>query len=223
MVGLTNRSLSIAAIALATAGCATVFRGTNDEIEVTTEPPGAMVSTTLETPKSERDRRWGRAAAPVYAGCASTPCSFKAPRRSRFLLKIEKEGFEPVEIGVTGKLGKAALTANLAATAGASAASSAALSGLVSGVTAGLATGAGAGAAVGATTAGVGVAFIGVDAATGAYLSLNPNPIHIVLPPEGTRFDPHPEALIIREELEKNNALVWGAAAAQAEEAAPAD
>lgn len=172
--------------------CATMVRGVNDELIVDTDPPGAVVTT-------DRKLKTHRDGTIVYAGCDATPCTIKMPRRSEFLMMIEKEGYEPVEIGVTSSMKKEALRSNL---------STSGKAGLAFGVSTVAAFGTyasstGAAAVGGATVAGIATAgILGatllVDGASGALLNLNPNPIVLQLPPEGTQVEPHEKALEIR-------------------------
>jgi hypothetical protein len=63
-------------------GCATITRGTTEAYEVTSVPSGAMVSfSTGET--------------------CTTPCVLKKKRKEPFVVKIAKEGYEPIDIQVT--------------------------------------------------------------------------------------------------------------------------
>lgn len=176
-------------------GCATISRGTNDTLVVDTIPPGARITTDRQTGKTEDGQ-------PIFAGCLATPCEMRIPRRSEFLMTIEREGYEPVEIGVSSALQSEALRANLATTGKSSAALGAGAFVALSSAGGLFSTGAAAGA--GAATAGIVLvpAFLtsaAVDGATGALLSLTPNPIVIELPPEGTEAPKHPKALAIRE------------------------
>ena len=174
--------LPVSALLLSSA-CATVARGPNADMVVDTEPPGATVTTDLPAK--------GKLAA--GRGCAPTPCTFEVPRRAKFLMTIEHEGHEPVDIGVISTRHKQSLEANMAGAGGA---------GLGAGLFVGawgasLGAGAGPILAVGATAAGVitgGAAAVslGVDAASGALYNPNPNPVFVELPPEGTDVPEHP-------------------------------
>ena len=66
-------------------GCSTITRGTKDTLVVNSEPLGAYV--TLSTGLNGK-----------------TPCSFKVSRKGGFVVKIEKEGYETVEIQVEGQI-----------------------------------------------------------------------------------------------------------------------
>lgn len=191
-----------AVITLQLCACATAFRGTSDEMVVNTDPEGAKVTTSLETPKSKRARRKNADLEPVYYGCDATPCEFKMPRRAMFLMTIEKDGFEPVTIGVEGKFGKKSMAINMGGGAATAAFMGAGAAATVSGLSSlGGAATAGGGAAAGAATAGLFMVPVGIDLMTGAMLNHNPNPVSIVLPPQGTVFVPDPNAAIIADKL----------------------
>ena len=65
-----------------TTGCATVTRGTTDTLVIESDPSGADVK--LSNGMSGK-----------------TPTSFKLPRKHALVVKIEKDGYEPLEVNVT--------------------------------------------------------------------------------------------------------------------------
>ena len=79
---ILNNMLVVAFLLVITSGCATVTRGTKDVLVVESEPPGADIR--LSTGIT-----------------GNTPASFKLPRKTALTVKIEKEGYEPVEVNVT--------------------------------------------------------------------------------------------------------------------------
>lgn len=79
--------VALAAAGLSLAGCASVTRGSSTAWEIATSPPGAEVKTTNGMQ------------------CKSTPCSIKMKRRSDFVATVTKEGYKPVEVQVTHKIG----------------------------------------------------------------------------------------------------------------------
>ena len=190
--------------ALYLGGCATVARGSNTKMVVDTQPQGAVVSTDLETKDSRRARKRDATVPAQYYGCPATPCEFKMPRRSLFIMTIDHPDHDPIQIGVDHSLHKESLNANLAGSAGTGAAvgvgvgalgASLASAGYISSGTAA----AGAGLAMATVTAGVAVVSLGVDGATGALLNLNPNPVFIALPPKGTPIEEDPKITVVRE------------------------
>ncbi|MDB2438231.1 hypothetical protein N9W89_05905 [Hellea sp.] len=153
----------------------------NEPFKVITQPSGAVVISTMETPASKKARLTDPSLQPEYYGCAPTPCEFIVPRRSKFVARVEKEGYEPAQIVVrssaslSGKATGLSAPATTATAAGiATATSSSGLLGLGTALTAFNATG------VGLMTAPV----VAIDAVSGGMLSLNPNPVALTLKPD---------------------------------------
>ena len=67
-------------------GCATVTRGTSEMVEVTSDPPGAAVTTSIDKT------------------CKPTPCSIEAPRKTEFAVTISKPGYVSQTVEVKAKL-----------------------------------------------------------------------------------------------------------------------
>ena len=175
---------------LLTSACATVARGPNADMVVDTEPPGATVTTDLPAK--------GKLAA--GRGCAPTPCTFEVPRRAKFLMTVEREGYEPYEVGVISTRHKESLDANLRGAGGMGAGMGMAIGATGAAYGFGGTTVIAAGAVAAASVAaGVGLISLGVDGATGALLNPNPNPVFIELAPEGVEVaeDPTVERLRI--------------------------
>ncbi len=78
-------ALSLSAVAFL-ASCATVTRGTKEALVIETEPSGAKVTLEVE---GEGGARF-----------CTTPCSVKLPRKYNVKVKIEKEGYKPIETTV---------------------------------------------------------------------------------------------------------------------------
>jgi len=92
---MKNRYNIIAALAfLGLVNCATIIRGTSEDFKINTLPIGAKVTTTLETAQSVKARKDDPSLAPIYYGCTATPCAIKVPRRSTFIARVEKDGFQ---------------------------------------------------------------------------------------------------------------------------------
>lgn len=120
-------------LALNVAGCATITRGTEEEVRFVSDPPGASVSTSTSNV------------------CSSTPCTLKISRKSSFTATASKPGYRPLTIDVKSEM-----------------------------------AGAGAVGMAGNLVIG-GIGGIVVDAATGATLSHNPNPVLFALVPVNPR------------------------------------
>ena len=158
--------------------CATVVRGTSEPFQVVTDPPGARVTTSLETKESAKARKKSPDIEPVYYGCDPTPCEVKVPRRSKFIARVEHDGFEPARIIVRSKAGLgSAATSSTVTTAASSSVLLPAASG--TGV-------AGATLAASLGTMGFATPLIATDALSGSLLSLYPNPVSLKLHPVGT-------------------------------------
>lgn len=79
---ILNLIFAVVLLMVLGSGCATVTRGTKDVLVIESEPPGADIQ--------------------LSSGMTGkTPASFKLPRKHSLNVKIEKEGYEPVEVNVT--------------------------------------------------------------------------------------------------------------------------
>src|SRR5262249_43282587 len=91
------RAIAAAAIALPCASCATVIRGTSEQIQILSEPPGAEARTST-------------------GFVCTTPCSLTVGRKDEFVVTISNPGYGPVEVPVTTKVkggGGAAFAGNI--------------------------------------------------------------------------------------------------------------
>ena len=73
------------AVALALGGCATVTRGTDDQVQINSDPQGATVQTSLSQQ-------------------CLTPCTLKVGRKDEFSVTISKPGYTPQTVFVGTKL-----------------------------------------------------------------------------------------------------------------------
>ena len=89
-------------MAMGLGGCATLTRGTSDEIAVLSEPAGASVTSS------------------VGASCAATPCSLTVARDAAFTVTVAKPGFASQTVPVATRLSGegAAMASENVATAG---------------------------------------------------------------------------------------------------------
>src|SRR5882724_2404887 len=76
------------AIALALGGCATVTRGTDDQVQINSDPQGATVQTSLSQQ-------------------CLTPCTLKVGRKDEFSVTVSKPGYAPQTVFVGTKLASA--------------------------------------------------------------------------------------------------------------------
>jgi len=175
------KHIIIVSLAVSQVACATIVRGVSEPFEVITEPKGAVVTSTLETESSKKARSLNPNLEPQYYGCEPTPCSFIIPRRSKFVARIEKEGYNTAQIiirssaNLTGKTAGLAVPVTTATVGGVATATSA---GGLLGVNTTL-------TALNATSAGIlTMPVIAIDATSGGMLSLSPNPVLINLRPD---------------------------------------
>ena len=93
------RLVAAGMMAAALGGCATLERGTTDEVAVISEPAGAAVTTS------------------IGAGCAATPCTLDVARDAVFDVTVSKPGYGsrtvPVATRISGA-GAALATENVA-------------------------------------------------------------------------------------------------------------
>ena len=85
-----NKMAMIAMLMAATmvSGCASVARGTKEKFTITSMPEGAKAELVGFDTKME----------------CTTPCKLKVKRKSQFTVKFTKDGYEPTEVAVRGKL-----------------------------------------------------------------------------------------------------------------------
>jgi hypothetical protein len=81
-------AFAAAAIALMPAGCATMTRGTSEQLQINSDPPNAMATTS--TGQSCR-----------------TPCAIEVPRKEEFSVVIAKAGYQNQMIEVKTQVGGA--------------------------------------------------------------------------------------------------------------------
>lgn len=169
------------------ASCATVIRGTTEPFKVITDPPGAIVTTTLETPQSKKARLSNPDLNPSTFGCAPTPCEIELPRRSKFIAKIDMTGYQPVRATIlssAGAKGKVAGTSTVGALTAVTAVEAAAAASTSIPFFSGLAS-----AMVISGGVVMGSPFVVTDAVSGAMLSLYPNPVSVRLIPQTSEID----------------------------------
>ncbi len=91
------RKIGIATLALLCAGCATVTRGTTEQVQVLSDPPDAYAQTSL-------------------GHQCRTPCTLTVARKDEFTVSFDKDGYEraqvPVIVEVAGA-GGAAFAGNI--------------------------------------------------------------------------------------------------------------
>ncbi len=94
------RVLLIFCAAFPLVGCATVTKGTTEQVTINSEPAGAQARTS------------------IGGSCPLTPCTIEVSRKSEFSVVFSKEGFKDQEVFVGTKVagsGGAALAGNVVA------------------------------------------------------------------------------------------------------------
>lgn len=80
------RVLVIAGLALSLGACASIVRGTDEDVAFQSTPPGATVMTS------------------TGLSCAATPCLIKIPRKDEFVASFALPGYAPRDVQVTTKV-----------------------------------------------------------------------------------------------------------------------
>ncbi len=76
----------ISALGLVLAGCATVTRGTTNQVTLNSEPAGAEAKTSMGY------------------HCPSTPCTFEVSRKAEFIVTFSKSGYKTTEVPVATRV-----------------------------------------------------------------------------------------------------------------------
>jgi len=79
------RKMAIIALAFTISGCATITRGTTDQVQIHSNPPNANVRTSM-------------------GFTCVTPCTLKANRKDEFTVTFAKAGYHTAEIPVTTRV-----------------------------------------------------------------------------------------------------------------------
>lgn len=83
---LISKRLAAVAMAAALGGCATVTRGTTEQITINSEPAGAEAKSSI-----------GHA-------CTATPCTWEVNRKSEFVVSFSKPGYEDTQVPVSTRI-----------------------------------------------------------------------------------------------------------------------
>jgi len=78
--------LILGALGLTLAGCATVTRGTTDQVNVLSEPSGAQ------------------AISSTGLICPMTPCTWEISRKTEFAVTVSKQGYQTQQVQVATQL-----------------------------------------------------------------------------------------------------------------------
>src|SRR6266436_5081550 len=91
------QAIAAAAIASLCASCATITRGTSEQIQIVSDPPGAEARTSM-------------------GFVCVTPCTLQVGRKDEFTVTVSKPGYQPAEVPVATKVntgGGAAFAGNV--------------------------------------------------------------------------------------------------------------
>lgn len=168
---MTRHFLALIIIGLFMSGCATATRGTHEMVQINSEPPGARAISNIpnKTKNSNLDS---------YYGCEPTPCGINFSRRAAPVITIEKDGYKDIKFKVVSSI--------------ATSSTSLATGTIIAGTQQGSHVVVGSPdllkrIPIGGATIFGGVMTLGggliLDAATGAGLSLSPNPVTVFLAP----------------------------------------
>jgi hypothetical protein len=96
--------------------CSTVTRGTSQTFAIESEPSGAKV-TFVEIKEYDKDGKSKKTMKLKFTPSeCTTPCSVKAKRKPGFIVKFDKEGYEPLETTVASSIaggGSAGMAGNV--------------------------------------------------------------------------------------------------------------
>jgi hypothetical protein len=170
--GAVARIISILLLAIFTVGCATVVRGTSDQLQFLSDPPGAIVTSVIDYecggPCPQRElsaddstpyQRTDIKTPPVPGPSCITPCIAQVSRNKPLIVTFTKAGYRAQRLKVRTKL-----------------------------------SGQGAAGAAGNILLG-GAVGLATDTVTGAALDHCPNPVTVHLVPSGKTAAPMPDAI----------------------------
>ena len=165
------QKIVILTLSLSLTACATATRGTHEMVKINSEPSGARAISNIPN-KTKTSNLDG------FYGCEPTPCSIIFSRRSDPVISIEKNGYKNIKFKVVSSVA----TSSSSVPTGSIVAGTKKGSHVVAGSPEFLQSIPVGGASIfgGVLTFGAGAV---LDGATGAGLSLSPNPVTVFLAP----------------------------------------
>jgi len=148
-------------------GCATATRGTHEMVQINSEPAGARAISNIPN-KTETSNLDG------FYGCEPTPCGINFSRRAEPVISVEKEGYKDIKFKVVSSIATSSSSVPTGAIVAGTQRGSHVVAGspdLLKKIPVG-----GASIFGGVMSLGAGTA---LDIATGAGLSLSPNPVTV--------------------------------------------
>jgi len=161
-------------IGLFLSGCATATRGTHELVEINSEPSGARAISNIPN-KTKNSNLDG------FYGCEPTPCGINFSRRAEPVISVEKAGYKDIKFKVISSVA----TSSTSVPTGAIVAGTQRGSHVVAGSPDFLKRIPVGGASIFGGVMSLGAGSV-LDIATGAGLSLSPNPVTVFLTPEGS-------------------------------------
>lgn len=152
-------------IGLYLSGCATATRGTHERVEINSNPIGASAISDIKNKTSE-DNING------FYGCNPTPCSINFTRRAAPVIEVSKDGYQPIKFKIVSSV----TTSASAVPTGSIVAGTPNGSHIVAGRPEFLKSIPVGGASIFGGVMSLGAGTV-LDIATGAGLSLSPNPV----------------------------------------------
>lgn len=153
-------------------GCATATRGTHEVVKINSEPTGARAISNIPN-KTKNSNLDG------FYGCEPTPCDINFSRRAEPVISIEKDGYKDIKFKVVSSVA----TSSNSVPTGSIVAGTRRGSHVVAGSPEFLKTIPVGGASIFGGVMSLGAGTV-LDIATGAGLSLSPNPVTAFLAPE---------------------------------------
>jgi len=168
---MKRRLLLLVSIGVIISGCATATRGTHEMVQINSEPAGARAISNIPN-KTKNSNLDG------FYGCEPTPCGINFSRRAQPVISIEKEGYKDIKFKVVSSVATSSTSLSTGTIVAGTQRGSHVVAGspdLLKRIPIG-----GASIFGGVMTLGAGSI---VDGATGAGLSLSPNPVTVFLAP----------------------------------------
>lgn len=169
---MIKSKITLLILSLSLSACTTLARGTNEVVNIQSEPSGAKAVSDIPSESQTR-------AIDGFLGCEPTPCDINLPRKSSPVITVSKSGFQ----GIKFKIISSNATSKSAIPTGT----------IVAGIPPGSYVQAGEPGVLSSIPVGgiilldavrtLGVSAV-IDAASGAGKSLSPNPVTVFLAPE---------------------------------------
>ena len=162
-------TIVILTLVLTLSACATATRGTHERVKINSEPIGASAISDIEN-KTRQDNING------FYGCDPTPCFINFSRRAEPVIEVNKDGYQSIKFKIVSSV----VTSASAVPTGSIVAGTPRGSHVVAGSPEFLKSIPVGGASIFGGVMSLGAGAV-LDIATGAGLSLSPNPVTVFL------------------------------------------